>query len=221
MSMILLLELFNRLHSHFGSLSDPDVWWPIYYGACHPREFERTITNILVQNSSWRPVRTAVDVLHRHSLLTASSLSGADEGTIADCVRTTGLQKQKAKRLKSIGSFVMDRFGSEQAFCDNVTRKELLEIPGIGSETSDRILLYTCARFCFPVDTYSLRVLFAYGVIAEQPDSIAARKIMATEIKAMVESQLPRKIDEWQRLHALFQLEGERLRREKNVLLGA
>ena len=45
------------------------------------------------------------------------------------------------------------------AFCDRVTRAELLSLPGVGEETADRTLLYACSRIVWPVDTYCLRVL--------------------------------------------------------------
>ena len=207
-------ELYERLLSHFGASADPDTWWPIFYGASEPPEFERVITNILVQNGSWKPVRAAVDALYRRGLLTAAGLVRANEGTIAGCVRPTGLQAQKAKRLKAVGAWVIERFGTERAFCADVTREQLLGISGIGPETADRTLLYSCSRLCWPVDTYCLRVLSSYQVIDKEPDGAAERKRAAEEIKALVQSHVPREVEDWRRLHALFQLEGERLRRE-------
>ena len=96
-----LCELYETLKLHFGQQADPDTWWPIYYGRTVPPEFERTITNILVQNSSWGPVRGAVAALDQACLLTASGIAEAPEESIAECIKPTGLQTQKAKRLKN------------------------------------------------------------------------------------------------------------------------
>jgi endonuclease III-like uncharacterized protein len=141
-----LRELYDRLSAHFGHRADPDSWWPVYYGESAPPEFERVITNILVQNGSWSPVRAAVDLLQAAGLLTARALALADEKEIAACVQPTGLQTLKARRLRAVGAFVVGSFGTEQAFCASVTREQLLQIPGIGPETTDRTLLYTCFR---------------------------------------------------------------------------
>jgi endonuclease-3 related protein len=211
-------ELYHRLRSHFGAAADPDAWWPIFYGVSHPPEFERAVTNVLVQNGSWRPVRVAVEALYREGLLTAAGLARAEEGAIAECVRPTGLQALKARRLKALGTCVVGQFGTEQAFCAGVTREQLLAIPGFGPETADRALLYTCERLCWPVDTYCLRVLARYQVIPQEPDGPAERRRVAAEVKALVEAQLPPEVEDWRRLHALFQLEGERLRRERAPL---
>jgi hypothetical protein len=35
------------------------------------------------------------------------------------------------------------------------------------------------------------------------------------DIKQMVDQQLPHRLDDWQRLHALMQLEGEDMRKEE------
>jgi len=57
--------LYDKLTNHFGPRSDPDTWWPIYANRTEPPEFERVITNVLVQNSSWRSVPAAVAALGR------------------------------------------------------------------------------------------------------------------------------------------------------------
>ena len=146
-----LLELFETLRTYFGERADPDTWWPIYYGRTLPPEFERAITNLLVTRASWSRVRGAVDRLDQVSLLTAEALAEAREEVIASCLEPAhlGLQAQRATWLRALGEFVVQRFGTEAGFCEQVTREELLGIPGIGDESADRILLYTCGRLIF------------------------------------------------------------------------
>ncbi len=84
---------------------------------------------------------------------------------------------------------------------------------GIGPETADRILLYACRKHFFPVDTYCLRVLVRYGVIPQEPHGAADKRRCVAEIKHAVQHELPQDVDDWRRLHALMQLEGERLRK--------
>jgi endonuclease-3 related protein len=213
-----LRELYERLSTRFGERAEPDSWWPIFYGVSAPPEFERVITNILVQNGSWKPVRAAVDLLHAAGLLTARSLSAADDETLVACIAPTGMQTLKGRRLKAVGTFIVDCFQTEQAFCDGEMREQLLQIPGIGPETADRTLLYACLRLAWPVDTYCLRVLAHYEITSGLPRTAADKTQAAIAIKAMVATQLPSCVDDWRRLHAVLQLEGERLRQDAKTL---
>jgi hypothetical protein len=62
------------------------------------------------------------------------------------------------------------------------------------------------------VDTYCLRVLAHHGVTSGLPTAPAEKKRLTAAIKELVAAQLPAQVDDWRRLHALMQLEGERLR---------
>ena len=92
-------------------------------------------------------------------------------------------------------------------------RDQLLTIRGVGPETADRILLYTCNRLAWPVDTYCFRVFAHYEIIAGVPDKQATKKRLALDIKRMVGEQMPQEVEDWQRLHALMQIEGEAMRK--------
>jgi endonuclease III-like uncharacterized protein len=208
--------LYETLKAKHGSRADPDTWWPIYYGRSVPPEFERAITNILVQNSRWRAVRQAVDALDSGGLLTASALAEAPVEAIAGCIRPTGLQTQKAQRLQALARCVVEQFGSESAFCAGATRDALLGIEGTGEETADRTLLFVCGCLEWPVDAYCFRVLAHHGAIAGVPVTAAEKKGLAAEIKGMVERAIPHQLADWQRLHALVQLEGEAIRTRNN-----
>jgi endonuclease III related protein len=205
-------ELYETLRTEFGERADPDTWWPVCFGRTAPPAFERVISNILVQNGSWRPVRQAVEALDRAGLLTAMALAQASEEAIAECARPTGLQVQKARRLKGLAAFVLQHFGTESAFCAGVTREQLLSISGIGPETADRTLLYACGQLAWPVDTYCLRVLAHHRIIPAVPTTTPDKRRVAAEIRQVVEEQMSKRLDDWQRLHAVIQLHGEGLR---------
>jgi endonuclease-3 related protein len=204
-------ELYELLRARFGARSDPDTWWPIYYGRTDPPAFERAITNILVQNSLWDHVYPDVTRLDQGGFLTARTLAHADPQTVASCIQKTGLQNQKAPRLIELGQLIVGRFGSEATFCTRVAYADLRSIKGIGAETADRTLLYTCGRLMWPVDTYSVKVLSHYGVIPPVADPAAAKKSLTPMIKQMVEREMPSRLADWQRLHALMQLAGAEL----------
>ena len=201
-------QLYALLKERHGAKADPATWWPIFYGRIVPPEFERLITNILVQNSNWKAVPAAVEALKTKELLQASAIAKAPVEQIAACIRPTGLQLQKAGRLRNICAQVVEEFGSEAIFCRNVTRAQLLRMEGIGEPTADRTLLYVCGRLEWPVDAYCLRVLAHYGVLESLPRTSHARERCALEIKQLVHRAMPRMLEDWQRLHALMQLEG-------------
>jgi endonuclease-3 related protein len=200
------------LQERFGQRADPDTWWPIYYGRSDPPAFERVITNILVQQSYWPRVQSDLARFESAGLLTASALAATPEAVIAASIETTGLRTGKARALKAISQLVVDRFGTEAAFCSSVSRQELLALSGIGDETADRILLYACSQLAWPVDTYCFRVLAHHQLIPVVPTRTSVKKRVAAEIKELVLQAIPPSVEDWQRLHALMQLEGERLR---------
>jgi endonuclease-3 related protein len=208
--------LYENLANHFGPRCDPDTWWPICANRTAPPEFERVITNVLVQNSSWRTVPATVQRLDEQNLLTASTLANAPVERIADCIKPTGLQSQKALRLKTLCDLVVTRFGTESSFCQTATRQDLLSLTGIGPETADRILLYACSRLAWPGDTYCLRVFAHHGLLPDFPSTPAERTRSALEVKAMVADGLAPRVPTWQRFHALMQLEGERIRQSSH-----
>jgi len=208
--------LYEKLTNHFGPRSDPDTWWPIFANRTEPPEFERVITNVLVQNSSWRSVPAAVRRLDEQNLLTANTLASAPAERIAECIKPTGLQAQKALRIKTLCDVVVSRFGTESNFCKAATREDLLRIAGIGPETADRILLYACSRLAWPVDTYCLRVFAHQGLISAFPNTPAGRARSSSEARTMVTDGFVPQLATWQRFHALMQLEGERIRQESH-----
>jgi endonuclease-3 related protein len=204
--------LYEKLMHHFGARSDPDIWWPIFANRTAPPVFERIITNVLVQNSSWKSVPAAVQRLDEQNLLTASTLANAPAERIEQCIKPTGLQSQKALRLKALCDVIVTRFGTESNFCKTATRQDLLSLTGIGPETADRILLYACSRLAWPVGTYCLRVLAHHGLLTTFPSTPAERTRSALEVTAVVADGLAPQVPTRQRFHALMQLEGERLR---------
>ena len=81
---------------------------------------------------------------------------------------------------------------------------------GIGEETADRILLYTCGGLAWPVDSYCLRVFSRYGISDAFPTTTREWRACAKSANLMVAEQMPKNLEDWQRLHALMQLEGQR-----------
>jgi endonuclease-3 related protein len=156
---VTLKEIYDRLFTAFG----PQHWWP------GDSPLEIMIGAVLVQNTSWKNVEKAIRNLKEHDLLDPHALSGVPQEELEEVIRPAGYFRIKARRLRSLIEFVVDRYhGSLEAmFATGLStlREELLAVHGIGPETADSILLYAGALPVFVVDTYTYRVFARHGWI--------------------------------------------------------
>lgn len=159
-----LHEVYSLLFAHFG----PQGWWP------SETPFETMVGAILAQNTSWQNVTKAITNLREAELMTyeALSLCGAEE--IARYIRPAGYYNIKAQRLRNLLNMIaqhytgqLDRFLGETLA---VARERLLEVKGIGPETADSILLYSCGHPIFVVDMYTHRVFSRHNLVDEETD---------------------------------------------------
>ena len=81
------------------------------------------------------------------------------------------------------------------------TRKELLNIWGIGPETADSILLYAGNKPIFVIDAYTRRLCKKYGVEFKTYD----------QYREYFEKRLPRSARLFNEFHALIVREGKNL----------
>ena len=153
----ILNEVYRRLFDVLG----PQHWWP----AQSP--FEVIVGAVLVQNTNWRNVEKAIGNLREAGLLEPHALGQVPCGELEEMIRPTGYFRIKARRLRNLLEFLIQRYdGSlESMFGTGVSelRGELLAIDGIGPETADSILLYAGGLPVFVVDTYTHRVLARHG----------------------------------------------------------
>jgi endonuclease-3 related protein len=107
----------------------------------------------------------------------------------------------------------MARFGGsiEEMACMEVgrLRKELLDIPGIGPETADTILLYALGKPVFVIDAYTRRILANHGLIDP--------KIGYDELKGLFEANLEPDVRLFKEFHAYFVLTGKNFCRKRPV----
>ncbi|WP_456324376.1 hypothetical protein [Desulfonauticus submarinus] len=98
--------------------------------------------------------------------------------------RPAGFFNVKAKRLKHFLHFLFEEYKGdlEKMFADDTDslRKKLLEVPGIGPETADSILLYAGNKPSFVVDAYTRRILFRHNLIPEEADYEEVRNFLWT-----------------------------------------
>ena len=135
--------------------SRDEFWWP------NSGSFEVVVGAILTQQTKWQKVEKSLANLEgRVSLEELSSIELKELQTL---IKPSGFYNTKAKYIKGICKNILDEFGSFEKFRDEVTRSWLLEQKGIGEESADSILCYACYRSVFVVDSYTDRILRAFG----------------------------------------------------------
>lgn len=163
--------IYNKLYRSFG----PQGWWPLTisghktkHHAGEPKNdnhrFEIVVGAILTQNTNWKNVEKALENLSRNNLLSIEKIKNANKKKLAKLIRPAGYYNQKAERLKITAEF----FSRNRT----PTRKQLLEVKGIGPETADSILLYAFNKPIFVVDAYTKRIFERLGFKEREYDKL-------------------------------------------------
>jgi len=185
-----LLDIYETLFRYFG----PQHWWP------GDTPFEVIVGAMLTQNTNWANVSRAITNLKKNHLLSLESLSSLSPDILAEKIRPAGYYNLKTARVKNLLAVINNDYaGVLEDFLDEETstlRQKLLEIKGIGPETADSILLYAANRPVFVVDTYTHRILFRHGLIAEEEDY--------HEIQTLFVDSLPGDVALFNEYHALL-----------------
>ena len=141
-------------------------WWPGY------GTFEVLIGAILTQNSNWNRVEISLENLRQNNLLELEALLTCKDELLIECIRPSGMFNSKSSYIKNIAAAIYEDFGDFEYFTCNVTRDWLLKQKGIGKETADSILCYACQHPVMVVDSYTHRLLSAFGYEFETYDDL-------------------------------------------------
>jgi len=159
-------ELFSALERLHLLENSPPLWWPAY------GTFEVVVGAILTQNTQWSRVQISLDNLRNNGLLSSDALAHCDVEVLMELIRPSGLFKAKAQNIIRLSRAMMDDFGDFENFSFSVDRDWLLSQKGVGPETADSILCYACARPAMVVDSYTARLLNAFGYEFESYDEL-------------------------------------------------
>ena len=186
----MLTEAYRRLFDAFG----PQHWWP------GETQFEIIVGAVLTQNTSWRNVERAIENLREADLLEPRALHGAPVEELEELIRPAGYFRIKARRLRCLIDFIVERFdGSlDTMFRTEMTelREQLLAVHGVGPETADSILLYAGGMPSFVVDAYTHRVFTRHGWIDFDADY--------HQTQDYAQSALPQDVQVYNECHALL-----------------
>jgi len=134
-----------------------EYWWP------NNNDFEILLGSILTQNTKWQNVEKSLENLRNLDLLSLEKISEVELSLLVEAITPSGFKNQKSKRLILLAKNILDEFGSFNSFKENVTRDWLLNQKGIGPETADAILCYSCHQEYMVVDSYTNRLLKRFG----------------------------------------------------------
>ena len=201
-----LLQIYDALMAHYG----PQGWWPA------DSTTETIIGTILVQHTAWKNVLRAIANLKAQNLLDFRAIHDLEQATLAKVIQPAGTPTVKAQRLQAFVAWLGVRHGfvldSMSATPQDVLRRELLAIKGVGPETADCILLYAAQQPAFVVDTYTRRVLSRH-LLAESNWGYG-------QLKDLLEANLPRDVQMFNVFHALLVEVGKKHCRKAPVCAG-
>jgi endonuclease-3 related protein len=138
-----------------------DNWWP------SSSAFEVMIGAVLVQNTRWDNVESALHRLTDAACLEPRPLLSCPLEQLSELIRPAGCQRVKARRLNSLAEWIVTRGGVAHldTWPTAKLRRALLTVHGIGPETADAILCFAFDRPVFIADQYTRRWMQRMGWI--------------------------------------------------------
>ena len=140
-------------------------------------KFEKLVAIILSQNTNDVNAKRALENLKREVGIDPKKLANENVERIAQIIKSAGLHKQKAKRIKELARLIVDGLDLEKILNKDTeeARKELMKIPGIGSKTAD-VFLAIHNHKTFGIDTHINRIVKRLGIVGEKATYEEIRK---------------------------------------------
>lgn len=111
----------------------------------------------------------------------------ARPSSIATAIKSGGLANVKSVVIKNILNEILTRHGNlELSFLKTIpveeARQFLVLLKGVGPKTAACVLLFSCHRDVFPMDTHIFRITRRLGLLPEKISDEQAHKLMETLI---------------------------------------
>jgi endonuclease-3 related protein len=157
----------RKMHDDLLRAYGPQHWWPA------KTPFEVILGAYLTQNTAWKAVKRSLENLRAAGALTPEGLRSIPLARLRRLIRPSGFIKRKAPALKAFVAILDKEFGGSletmAAMPTAALRERLLELPGVGPETADAILLYACGHPVPVADEYLRRIADRHELIAPTP----------------------------------------------------
>jgi endonuclease-3 len=152
-----MLKILKVLRKHFGKIN-----WEF------EDPFKLLIATILSQHTSDKNSLKAFESLEEKIGVEPEKLANRNTSEIAKAIKSAGLWKIKAKRIKEVSKIVLKDFSGDLSEVLSQpleeARKTLLKLPGVGEKTADVLLVFSGGMPVFPVDTHLFTVARRLGI---------------------------------------------------------
>ena len=212
----------NKVHTIYTLLFEkygPQGWWPYLHfdgvnesktgniegyhigDYSYPKNddqiFEVALGSILTQNTSFTSVIKAMKNLHDKGGITAKDISSLEIEELKLTIKPAGYFNQKANYILNYIEFYNSLDGRTPS------RRELLNVKGVGEETADSILLYGYNQSEFKIDAYTKRILIELGLISAKEKYKDVKALMENALKESITNKEELRIT-YQEYHALI-----------------
>jgi endonuclease III len=149
----------------------------------HPDEpLAELILTILSQSTSDLNSRRAFDSL-KNRFRDWEAVRRARPASIAASIKSGGLANTKSVVIKNVLNQIVARCGKlDLSFLHSAPLNEAIDflksLKGVGPKTAACVLLFSCNRPVFPMDTHILRITRRLGLVPRKSSDLAAHKIM-------------------------------------------
>ncbi len=182
----------------------PQAWWP------SESAMETVVGAYLTQNTSWRNVERSIAQLKAAGVMTVDGLRAAELARLREWIRPSGYMIRKSAAIKAFIALLDAKYRGSLANMAAApvaeTREALLDLPGVGPETADAILLYALDQPVMVVDEYLRRVVTRHGLMAEParyPD------VQALALQAFRDDAPDTLLQHYNEFHALIVMVGK------------
>jgi len=144
------------MHDALAAAYGPQHWWPA------KTPFEVIVGAYLTQNTAWKAVERSLENLRAAAALTPGGLRRISLTRLKRLIRPSGFITRKAPAVKAFVAMLDREFGGSldelAATPTAKLRRRLLDLPGVGPETADAILLYALGHAVPVADEYLRRI---------------------------------------------------------------
>ncbi|MGD0892777.1 MAG: base excision DNA repair protein [Terracidiphilus sp.] len=193
-----LRDMHDQLAAEYG----PQHWWPA------ETKFEVILGAYLTQNTAWKAVERSLANLREAGALTVDGLGSIPVGELQELIRPSGFHSRKAPALKAFVAMLDAEFGGSldalRAAPTAQLRDRLLELPGVGPETADAILLYALDHPVPVADEYLRRIVERHRLIPAPTGSKGYDALSELTREAFASDPVPDRTRLFNEFHALI-----------------
>jgi endonuclease III related protein len=191
----------RRMHDELLRAYGPQDWWPA------KTPFEVILGAYLTQSTAWKAVERSLANLRAAGALSIEGLRVISLAKLRRLIRPSGFLTRKAPALKAFVAMLDREFGGSldamAAMPTVALRERLLELPGVGPETADAILLYALGHAIPVADEYLRRIAERHGLVAPGRRRIPYDALSDLTRRAFAGDEANRRAQLFNEFHAL------------------